>query len=79
MLPTAFVITGYVTSNAVLPKVIDRVSQLPMLSDVWLQQSDRAQIILPGNVSVTGKVDRLGAVAQAPAGHNQEAAAACER
>ena len=31
---------------------------------------DRAQITLPGNRSVTGKVDRLGRVAQVPAGQN---------
>jgi peptidoglycan hydrolase-like protein with peptidoglycan-binding domain len=31
---------------------------------------DRAQITLPGNTSVTGRVDRLGRVAQAPAGPN---------
>jgi peptidoglycan hydrolase-like protein with peptidoglycan-binding domain len=41
-----------------------------------VKQGDRAQITLPGNVSVTGRVDRLGAVAQAPAGQNQDAAAA---
>ena len=31
---------------------------------------DRAQITLPGNRSVKGRVDRLGRVAQAPAGQN---------
>ncbi len=31
---------------------------------------DRAQIMLPGNKSVTGKVDRLGRVAQVPAGQD---------
>jgi peptidoglycan hydrolase-like protein with peptidoglycan-binding domain len=31
-----------------------------------VQQGDRAQITLPGNQSVTGKVDRLGRVAQVP-------------
>jgi len=31
---------------------------------------DLAQITLPGNTSVTGKVDRLGRVAQVPAGQN---------
>jgi len=34
---------------------------------------DRAQITLPGNESVTGKVDRLGRVAQVPAGQNTSA------
>jgi hypothetical protein len=31
---------------------------------------DRAQITLPGNKTVTGQVDRLGRVAQVPAGQN---------
>jgi hypothetical protein len=35
-----------------------------------------AQITLPGNKSVTGKVDRLGRVAQAPAGQNGNPGAA---
>jgi peptidoglycan hydrolase-like protein with peptidoglycan-binding domain len=35
-----------------------------------VKQGDRAQIALPGNRSVTGKVDRLGRVAQVPAGQN---------
>jgi peptidoglycan hydrolase-like protein with peptidoglycan-binding domain len=34
---------------------------------------DAAQVILPGNVSVTGKVDRVGRVAQIPAGQNSSA------
>lgn len=34
---------------------------------------DLAQITLPGNASVTGKVDRLGRVAQVPAGQNNSA------
>ena len=33
-------------------------------------KGDRAQITLPGNTSVTGKVDRLGRVAQVTAGQN---------
>jgi peptidoglycan hydrolase-like protein with peptidoglycan-binding domain len=41
-----------------------------------VKQGDRAQITLPGNVSVTGAVDRLGTVAQAPAGQNQDPGAA---
>lgn len=36
----------------------------------------RTQITLPGDQSVPGKVDRLGRVAQAPAGHEQDAGAA---
>ena len=35
-----------------------------------VKQGDRAQITLPGNTSVTGKVDRLGRVAQVPAGQD---------
>jgi hypothetical protein len=35
---------------------------------------DRAQITLPGNRSVPGKVDRLGRVAQVPTGPNTDAA-----
>ncbi|TMC08015.1 MAG: efflux RND transporter periplasmic adaptor subunit [Chloroflexi bacterium] len=35
-----------------------------------------AQITLPGHTSVTGKVDRLGRVAQVPAGQNNDAAQA---
>ena len=34
---------------------------------------DLAQVTLPGNASVTGKVDRLGRVAQAPAGQGNNA------
>jgi hypothetical protein len=37
---------------------------------------DRAQITLPGNTSVAGKVDRLGRVAQAPEGQGNSAAGA---
>jgi hypothetical protein len=35
-----------------------------------VKEGDPAQITLPGNKSVTGKVDRFGRVAQAPAGQN---------
>jgi hypothetical protein len=41
-----------------------------------VKRGDRAQITLPGNASVTGKVDRLGRVAQVPAGQNTGAGAA---
>jgi hypothetical protein len=41
-----------------------------------VKKGDRAQITLPGNKSVTGKVDRLGRVAQVPAGQNNNAGAA---
>jgi multidrug efflux pump subunit AcrA (membrane-fusion protein) len=37
---------------------------------------DRAQITLPGNKSVKGKVDRLGRVARAPAGQDDDVGAA---
>jgi putative peptidoglycan binding protein len=35
-----------------------------------VKKGDRVRITLPGNTSVTGKVDRLGRVAQVPAGPN---------
>jgi hypothetical protein len=38
-----------------------------------VKTGDPAQITLPGNESVTGKVDRLGRVAQIPAGQNANA------
>jgi hypothetical protein len=41
-----------------------------------VKKGDRAQITLPGNTSITGTVDRLGRVAQAPAGPNADAGAA---
>jgi hypothetical protein len=41
-----------------------------------VKTGDRAQVTLPGNKSVTGRVDRLGRVAQIPAGQNTSAAAA---
>jgi len=41
-----------------------------------VKEGDPAQITLPGNKSVTGKVDRLGRVAQVPAGQNTNAGGA---
>jgi peptidoglycan hydrolase-like protein with peptidoglycan-binding domain len=41
-----------------------------------VKEGDRAQITLPGNRSATGKVDRLGRVAQAPAGEGDADAVA---
>ena len=41
-----------------------------------VKAGDLAQITLPGNKSVTGKVDRLGKVAQIPSGQNQNASSA---
>ena len=41
-----------------------------------VKKGDPAQITLPGNKSVTGRVDRLGRVAQVPAGQNTNAGAA---
>jgi hypothetical protein len=41
-----------------------------------VKRGDRAQITLPGNRSVTGKVDRLGRVAQVPAGQDENAGGA---
>jgi hypothetical protein len=40
-----------------------------------VKKDDRAQITLPGNTSVTGKVDRLGRVAQVPTGQDNTAGA----
>jgi hypothetical protein len=41
-----------------------------------VKTGDRAQITLPGNTSVMGKVDRLGRVAQVPAGQDNNAGGA---
>jgi hypothetical protein len=41
-----------------------------------VKKGDRAQIILPSNESVTGRVDRLGRVAQVPAGQDNNAGGA---
>jgi hypothetical protein len=41
-----------------------------------VEKGDHAQITLPGNRSVTGKVDRLGRVAQVPAGQDSGAGGA---
>ena len=41
-----------------------------------MQRGDRAQITLPGDKSVKGKVYRLGKVARTPAGQNADAGAA---
>jgi hypothetical protein len=41
-----------------------------------VKKGDRVQITLPGNTSVTGKVDRLGRVAQVPAGQGDNPGAA---
>ena len=41
-----------------------------------VKKGNRAQITLPGNKSTTGEVDRLGRVAQVPAGQNTNAGAA---
>jgi peptidoglycan hydrolase-like protein with peptidoglycan-binding domain len=41
-----------------------------------VKEGDPAQITLPGNTSVAGKVDRLGRVAQVPDGQNNKAGAA---
>jgi Tfp pilus assembly protein PilN len=40
--PTAFVVTGYTSSQKSVARVIDRLSVLPWLSDVSLQQSTRS-------------------------------------
>jgi hypothetical protein len=41
-----------------------------------VRRGDRAQVTLPSNTSVTGRVERLGRVAQAPAGQNASAGGA---
>jgi multidrug efflux pump subunit AcrA (membrane-fusion protein) len=41
-----------------------------------VKEGDQAQITLPSNKSVTGKVDRLGTVAEIPAGQNGNTGAA---
>jgi multidrug efflux pump subunit AcrA (membrane-fusion protein) len=41
-----------------------------------VKRGERARITLPGNRSVTGRVDRLGSVAQAPAGQDDAVGAA---
>ncbi|WP_293909397.1 efflux RND transporter periplasmic adaptor subunit [Deinococcus sp.] len=41
-----------------------------------VRMGDRARITLPGNRSVTGKVDRFGRIAQAPEGQNANVGAA---
>jgi Tfp pilus assembly protein PilN len=61
--PTAFVVTGYTSSQKGVARVIDRLSVLPWLSDVSLQQSTRAdtavggkavQFTIGANLSSTG-------------------------
>ena len=46
---------------------------LDALQQGVVKKGDRAQITLPGNGSVTGEVDRLGRVAQVPAGQKANA------
>ncbi len=57
-----------VTSDALEVQV-----QLDASQQGEVRNGDHAQITLPGNKSVTGKVDRLGTVAQVPAGQNGSA------
>jgi Tfp pilus assembly protein PilN len=61
--PTAFVVTGYTSSQKAVARVMDRLSLLPWLSDVSLQQSTRAdtgkgskavQFTIGANLSSTG-------------------------
>jgi peptidoglycan hydrolase-like protein with peptidoglycan-binding domain len=61
----------YATSNTLEVQVALEATQ-----QGEVKQGDRAQITLPGNKSVTGKVDRFGSVALAPAGKNDNAGAA---
>jgi Tfp pilus assembly protein PilN len=61
--PTAFVVTGFTSSQKGVARVIDRLSVLPWLSDVSLQQSTRTdtpsggkavQFTIGANLSSTG-------------------------
>jgi Tfp pilus assembly protein PilN len=61
--PTAFVVTGYTSSQKSVARVIDRLAVLPWLSDVSLQQSTRGdagkggltlQFTIGANLSSTG-------------------------
>jgi Tfp pilus assembly protein PilN len=61
--PTAFVVSGYTSSQKGVARVMDRLSVLPWLSDVSLQQSTRAdtpsggkavQFTIGANLSSTG-------------------------
>ena len=61
--PTAFVVTGFTSSQKGVARVMDRLSVLPWLSDVSLQQSTRAdtgsggmavQFTIGANLSSTG-------------------------
>jgi Tfp pilus assembly protein PilN len=61
--PTAFVVNGFTSSQKGVARVIDRLSVLPWLSDVSLQQSTRAdtatggkavQFTIGANLSSTG-------------------------
>jgi Tfp pilus assembly protein PilN len=61
--PTAFVVTGFTSSQKGVARVMDRLSVLPWLSDVSLQQSARAdtatggkavQFTIGANLSSTG-------------------------
>jgi Tfp pilus assembly protein PilN len=61
--PTAFVVTGFTSSQKGVARVIDRLSVLPWLSDVSLQQSTRGdagkggltvQFTIGANLSSTG-------------------------
>jgi Tfp pilus assembly protein PilN len=61
--PTAFVVTGFTSSQKGVARVIDRLSVLPWLSDVSLQSSTRAdtatggkavQFTIGANLSSTG-------------------------
>jgi Tfp pilus assembly protein PilN len=61
--PTAFVVTGFTSSQKAVARVIDRLSVLPWLSDVSLQQSTRTdtgkggeavQFTIGANLSSTG-------------------------
>ena len=62
--------------------VLDATSDTPEVQvaldpsqQAQVEEGDRAQVTMPGNTSVTGTLDRLGSVAQVPAGQDANALA----
>lgn len=77
-------VTGQLGGSA-LPgvQVLDATSDMPEVQVALdpsqqgeVKPGDRTQVTLPNNTSVTGTVERLGSVAQVPAGQNANALAA---
>ena len=59
-LPTEFVLSGYVTSTTVLPRVLNRLALLPMLSNIWLEQTSRVELENKTAISFTIGADLQG-------------------